>query len=173
MSEQDRGLAALGRAVRQVREERNMSTATLAAAAGIDHERLNTIEAGLLDPGYDVLRALADGLGIELTTLLSRVGDLDMSAISIAFGQRLRELRTKHNVSLDNLARRTGLHATAIGRFERGAREPRLKTILRLAHSLGVPPGALLDDLARHGERRLTPEEFEQHFGDLPTDGEG
>ena len=27
--------------------------------------------------------------------------------------------------------------------------------------------------LARHGERRLTPEEFEQNFGQLPTDGEG
>ncbi|MGA9316300.1 MAG: hypothetical protein WBV77_16935 [Solirubrobacteraceae bacterium] len=27
--------------------------------------------------------------------------------------------------------------------------------------------------LARHGERKLTPEEFEQHFGQLPTDGEG
>jgi hypothetical protein len=27
--------------------------------------------------------------------------------------------------------------------------------------------------LARHGERRLTPGEFEQHFGQLPTDGEG
>jgi hypothetical protein len=27
--------------------------------------------------------------------------------------------------------------------------------------------------LARHGERRLTPEEFERHFGRLPTDGEG
>jgi hypothetical protein len=27
--------------------------------------------------------------------------------------------------------------------------------------------------LSRHGERDLTPEEFEQHFGALPTDGEG
>ena len=27
--------------------------------------------------------------------------------------------------------------------------------------------------LARHGERPLTAEEFERHFGDLPTDGEG
>lgn len=27
--------------------------------------------------------------------------------------------------------------------------------------------------LARHGERKLTPEEFERHFGQLPTDGEG
>ena len=27
--------------------------------------------------------------------------------------------------------------------------------------------------LSRHGERELTPEEFERHFGSLPTDGEG
>jgi hypothetical protein len=27
--------------------------------------------------------------------------------------------------------------------------------------------------LASHGERKLTPAEFEQHFGQLPTDGEG
>ena len=27
--------------------------------------------------------------------------------------------------------------------------------------------------LARHGERRLSPEEFERRFGDLPPDGEG
>lgn len=27
--------------------------------------------------------------------------------------------------------------------------------------------------LARHGESRLSPEEFERHFGDLPSDSEG
>jgi hypothetical protein len=27
--------------------------------------------------------------------------------------------------------------------------------------------------LTRHGVRELGPEEFEQHFGELPTDGEG
>lgn len=27
--------------------------------------------------------------------------------------------------------------------------------------------------LARHGERELTPGEFDSHFGELPTDGEG
>ena len=26
--------------------------------------------------------------------------------------------------------------------------------------------------LSRHRERELTPEEFDRHFGDLPTDGE-
>jgi hypothetical protein len=27
--------------------------------------------------------------------------------------------------------------------------------------------------LSHHDEHELTPEEFEQHFGELPTDGEG
>lgn len=89
---------------------------------------------------------------------------------SIAFGQRLRELRAVRGISQDNLALRTGIHATAIGRFERGAREPRLRSILRLANGLGVKPGLLIDDL---GERSLSPEEFERHFGQLPADGEG
>jgi transcriptional regulator with XRE-family HTH domain len=49
---------------------------------------------------------------------------------SIAFGQRLRELRAERGVSQDTLALATGIHPTAIGRFERGDREPRLTSIL-------------------------------------------
>lgn len=66
---------------------------------------------------------------------------------TVAFGQRLRELRAEHGVSQDQLALRTGIHATAIGRFERGDREPRLTSILRIARGLDVPPGTLLDGL--------------------------
>jgi transcriptional regulator with XRE-family HTH domain len=71
----------------------------------------------------------------------------DPRAASIAFGQRLRELRAEHGISQDQLARKTGVHATAIGRLERGAREPRLTTILRLASGLDVRPGRLVDEL--------------------------
>lgn len=39
------------------------------------------------------------------------------------------------------------MRETEVGRYERGGREPRLTAILRLAHGLGVPPGALLDTL--------------------------
>lgn len=73
--------------------------------------------------------------------------DQDPHAASVAFGKRLRELRAERNVSQDDLARRTDVHPTAIGRLERGSREPRLSTILRLARGLDVEPGKLLDDL--------------------------
>ncbi|HUA74136.1 MAG TPA: helix-turn-helix transcriptional regulator [Solirubrobacteraceae bacterium] len=75
--------------------------------------------------------------------------DQDPQAASAAFGQRLRELRAERGVSQDDLADATDVHPTAIGRLERGAREPRLTTILRLARGLDVEPGRLLDDLRR------------------------
>lgn len=73
--------------------------------------------------------------------------DQDPARASAAFGRRLRELRERHTLSQDALAHATDIHPTAIGRMERGAREPRLTTILRLANGLGVQPGELLDDL--------------------------
>jgi transcriptional regulator with XRE-family HTH domain len=75
--------------------------------------------------------------------------DEDPHAASVAFGLRLRELRAERRISQDDLADRTDVHPTAIGRLERGAREPRLTTILRIARGLEVQPGTLLDDIAR------------------------
>ncbi len=69
----------------------------------------------------------------------------DPQAASAAFGRRVRELRDERGLSQDALADATDIHPTAIGRMERGAREPRLTTILRLARGLGVTPGDLLN----------------------------
>ena len=59
----------------------------------------------------------------------------------------MRELRAQRGISQDELSRITDVHPTAIGRMERGAREPRLTTILRVARGLNISPGDLLDDL--------------------------
>ncbi|MGH2859943.1 MAG: helix-turn-helix domain-containing protein [Solirubrobacteraceae bacterium] len=72
----------------------------------------------------------------------------DPQAASAAFGHRVRELRDQRGMSQDALADGTDIHPTAIGRMERGAREPRLATILRLARGLGVTPGELLNPVA-------------------------
>jgi transcriptional regulator with XRE-family HTH domain len=71
----------------------------------------------------------------------------DPPAASAAFGRRLRALREKQGITQDALARSAEINFTVIGRIERGDREPRLTTILRLAHGLNVPPGELLDKL--------------------------
>jgi transcriptional regulator with XRE-family HTH domain len=71
----------------------------------------------------------------------------DPERASRAFGERMRELRGQKNISQDGLARETDIHPTSIGRLERGGREPKLTTILRLADGLGVEPGELLNPL--------------------------
>jgi len=73
----------------------------------------------------------------------------DPERASIAFGDRMRELRAREGISQDGLAHSSGIHSTSIGRIERGGREPRLTTILRLAHGLGIEPGELVNRLDR------------------------
>jgi transcriptional regulator with XRE-family HTH domain len=63
-----------------------------------------------------------------------------------AFGRRLKEARARAGLSQEALGRSCRLHRTEISLLERGARDPRLSTIVRLANCLGVPPAALLDD---------------------------
>jgi transcriptional regulator with XRE-family HTH domain len=147
-----RKLIALGQAVRQLREERQLSPSEFAEAASIAQASLEALEAGRFDPPFDVLLALAGALGVELADLVFYVEGLDAHAANVAFGQRLRTLRTQRGISHARLARRTGVHVTAFARLESGDREPRLATILRIARALGVQPGALLDE-PEHGKQ--------------------
>jgi HTH-type transcriptional regulator, competence development regulator len=50
-------------------------------------------------------------------------------------------------LSMSELARIAGTHASEISRLERGLRDPRLSTIVRLARALEVPLGRLLEGI--------------------------
>lgn len=60
------------------------------------------------------------------------------------FGVNMRRYRDKAGISQEELSRRTRLHVSEISRLERGLREPRLGTIVRVAGGLGVAPSRLL-----------------------------
>jgi transcriptional regulator with XRE-family HTH domain len=63
------------------------------------------------------------------------------------FAANLRALRRERGLSQDALARACKLHRTEISLLERGEREPRLSTVVRLARALRHPPAALLDGI--------------------------
>ena len=65
-------LVALGQALRRLRQQRSMSTKELAEATGIEPLRIGTLEAGKLDPTYELLIALAEGLGVQPSALVIR-----------------------------------------------------------------------------------------------------
>ena len=63
------------------------------------------------------------------------------------FARNLREHRQRAGLSQERLGFRANLHRTEISLLERGAREPRLSTIVRLARALGVAPGDFVDGI--------------------------
>lgn len=65
----------------------------------------------------------------------------------VAFGKRVREAREARRWTQEELADRSGLTSVQISRVERGAREIRLTTLLRLIDALGVKPDKLLRGL--------------------------
>jgi transcriptional regulator with XRE-family HTH domain len=69
------------------------------------------------------------------------------------FGANLSRLRERSGITQEELSFRAGLHRTEIGLLERGGRIPKIDTAAKLAGSLGVTLGVLLDGIEwRPGE---------------------
>lgn len=62
-----------------------------------------------------------------------------------AFGNRVRELREKENMSQDQLGFECGVDRTTILRIEKGHYETGITSLFLLARALGVSEAALLD----------------------------
>jgi transcriptional regulator with XRE-family HTH domain len=72
------------------------------------------------------------------------------------FGANLAYCRRRAKLSQEELAVMASLHRTAVGQIERGERVCRVDTLIKLAGSLGIPPGELLDGMGWDpGETRL------------------
>ena len=59
-------------------------------------------------------------------------------------GTNLREARERLGLTQEQVAERSGVHATEVSRIEGGKRDPQVSTVIRLANALEVEPGELL-----------------------------
>lgn len=64
-----------------------------------------------------------------------------------ALGTNLREARERLGLTQEDVAHRSGVHATEVSRMEAGKRDPQVSTLERLAKAVEVTPGQLLDGL--------------------------
>ena len=60
-------------------------------------------------------------------------------------GPNLREARLGLKLTQEQVAERSGVHATEVSRIEAGKRDPRVSTVERLAKAVEVRPGQLLE----------------------------
>lgn len=63
------------------------------------------------------------------------------------FARNLRLRREAAQLSQEALGFLCGLHRTEISLLERGGREPRLGTLVKLSRALNIKPAALLDGI--------------------------
>lgn len=63
------------------------------------------------------------------------------------FGRNVRAARLARGWTQEQLADETGLASVQISRIERGTREVRLTTLLRIMKALKLEPNQLLQDL--------------------------
>lgn len=63
----------------------------------------------------------------------------------VLFGRQLAKLRRERGWSQEKLALESGLARSYLGGVERGQRNIALVNICRLAETLGLPPGRLLE----------------------------
>ena len=71
-------------------------------------------------------------------------------------GRRIRETRAGQGLSLEQLARLTGISAPALSLIETGKRDPRLTTLTRISDALRVPLPALIAGGVSAAQRSAT-----------------
>ncbi|HXS47690.1 MAG TPA: helix-turn-helix transcriptional regulator, partial [Solirubrobacterales bacterium] len=56
-------------------------------------------------------------------------------------GRNLRSARERRDLTQEQVAERSGVHATEVSRIEAGKRDPKVSTLERLAAAVEVSPG--------------------------------
>jgi len=77
---------------------------------------------------------------------------LEVQALQVVLGNRIRELRRKKGFSQESFADHCGLHRTYMGGIERGEHNLTIQTALTIARGLGITVSKLLSGIDRHVE---------------------
>lgn len=94
-----------------------------------------------------VLKASQHGGGRMVNTRLRPAQTEANGDITRRFGQNFRQLRIEAGITVEEVARRSGLHRTYIAGVESGHRHPTLKNIVKLAIGLGRSPAEVLESV--------------------------
>jgi DNA-binding Xre family transcriptional regulator len=84
---------------------------------------------------------------LVMACLVLGVEDAEMDDAIQQFGENVRRARHERGWTQEDLSAKTGLAVVQISRIERGKREIRLGTLLRLLDAFGLPPETLLQGL--------------------------
>lgn len=149
-------IGEFGHNMRAARKRAGLTQTQLAALDGLDRAALSLTEKGKRSPDMRTLLRIAEGLGVTAAGLVAGIGEFDAAAGHAAghapapgtrFSENLYRARRHAGISQQTLGLRADVDAAAISLYERGQREPNLRTVLKLARTLRISPAELLRGL--------------------------
>ncbi len=153
----DEQVRVFGENMRAIRLDADLSQVGLSEATQLDRAAISFLERAERAPDLSTLVRVARALAKTPAEMLEGVGrasprvvqlppgDALSSEPGMRFGTNLRAARTEAELSQEALAYEANVDRAAISVYERGGREPNLRTILKLARALRLSPVALLD----------------------------
>jgi transcriptional regulator with XRE-family HTH domain len=150
----DEQLERFGQNMRAARKQAGLSQIDLSIRSKLDRAAVSFLERAERAPDLSTIVRVAGAVGIKPAALLHglgsastvrgpRCGEEELTPAA-RFGVNLRWARERAGISQEALANDAHVDRAAISVFERGRRNPNLRTLLRLARALEVPPGMLL-----------------------------
>jgi transcriptional regulator with XRE-family HTH domain len=166
-SDLDEQLVRFGENMRGARKEAGLSQIDLSLRANLDRAAVSFLERAERAPDLSTIVRVAGAVGVKPAALLGGIGPAAATARgpriseeglapAARFGINLRWARERAGVSQEALAHDARVDRAAISVFERGKRNPNLRTLLRLARALELPPGVLLRGVEAAAARRPT-----------------
>lgn len=71
----------------------------------------------------------------------------ELARLDAAIGRRLRQIRRHQEMSVEQLAKASGIGARTLARFEKGERGMSVRQLGQISRVLGVKPGAIIDEV--------------------------
>jgi transcriptional regulator with XRE-family HTH domain len=152
----DEQVRVFGETMRAARHRAGLSQIGLAEATGLDRAAISFLERADRAPDLSTLLRVARALKVKPGDLLvgigpgdsqvrgPRVPDPPPASPALHFGANLRWARARVGLSQEGLAFEAKVDRAAISVYERGVREPNLRTVLKLSSALKLRPAALL-----------------------------
>jgi transcriptional regulator with XRE-family HTH domain len=153
----DEQVRAFGENMRAARLGAGLSQVGLSEATRLDRAAISFLERAERAPDLSTLVRVARALSVTPADLLRGVGlpisralelppaDERPTEPGLCFGANLRAARKGAGYSQEALAYEAEVDRAAISVYERGGREPNLRTVLKLARALHLSPVTLLD----------------------------
>ena len=153
----DEQVRAFGENMRAARLKAGLSQVGLSHATRLDRAAISFLERAERAPDLSTLVRIARALVVRPSDLVEGIGSAGPQTLgsppgadttiepALRFGANLRAVRKRVGLSQEVLAYEAEVDRAAISVYERGGREPNLRTVLKLARALKFSPVALFD----------------------------